>query len=255
MSSRKLGLRVGEVSKTIPFSNFKVIGEGDGSKFRVMCLDVWNKVLKVSYDEKILKCKNLLFDVESIVDEEQYCGFIKSITQNGVIIEFCNNIKGILPANEVKINELNITEENFGEAMDVYISQIKKSLLILSLVPPTMRKQKSKKKEEITKEEETTMGIIQSIDKNSINPIYVRLKNNKIVKICVFDGIKPAALSSLPIIQNLEDHFEINQKIKIFRKKNKYYLYPPEQLSDKELRICRVVAQQGSQLRLQIQQN
>ena len=50
MSSKKLGVKVGEISKTIPFSNFKVIGEGEGKKFRVMCLDVWNKVIKVSYD-------------------------------------------------------------------------------------------------------------------------------------------------------------------------------------------------------------
>ena len=46
-------------------------------------------------------------------------------------------------------------------------------------------------------------GIIQSIGVNSINPIYVRIKHNKIVKISVFSGIKPAALSNLPIIQNL----------------------------------------------------
>ena len=77
------------------------------------------------------------------------------------------------------------------------------------------------------------MGSIQSIEMNSINPIYIRLKNNKIIKICVFDGIKPAALSNLPMIQNLSENFEIGQKVKIFRKKNKYYLYPPEQLSDK----------------------
>ena len=57
------------MSKVIPFSNFKVIGEGEGSKFRVMCLDVWNKVLKVSYDEKVIKSKNLLFNVDDIKDE------------------------------------------------------------------------------------------------------------------------------------------------------------------------------------------
>ena len=62
MSSRKLGLRVGEVSKTIPFNNFKVISFGEGSKFKVMCLDVWNKVVKISYDEKIIKSKNMLYN-------------------------------------------------------------------------------------------------------------------------------------------------------------------------------------------------
>ncbi len=36
-----------------------------GKKFRVMCLDVWNKVVKISYDPKILKAEkeNLLFDL------------------------------------------------------------------------------------------------------------------------------------------------------------------------------------------------
>ncbi len=50
MSSRKLGLRVGEVAKEIPFNNFKIFGEGEGPKFKVLCLDVWNKVVKVTYD-------------------------------------------------------------------------------------------------------------------------------------------------------------------------------------------------------------
>ena len=68
-----------------------------------------------------------------------------------------------------------------------------------------MRKKKSTKnnEEELKGDEQTMSGIIQSIDKNSINPIYVKIKQ-KIVKISVFSGIKPAALSSLPIIQNLE---------------------------------------------------
>lgn len=74
MCSKKLGLRVGEVAKIIPFNNFKVFGDGSqhgvkynsevaakiahdntGKKFRVMCLDVWNKVVKISYDPKLLK--------------------------------------------------------------------------------------------------------------------------------------------------------------------------------------------------------
>ena len=61
MSSKKVGVQVGEVAKTIPFTNFKVYGEGQG-KFRVMCLDAWNKVIKVSYEPTILTAKNLLFD-------------------------------------------------------------------------------------------------------------------------------------------------------------------------------------------------
>lgn len=69
MTSRKLGLRLGEVAKEVPFNNFKVYGDGngdgkaDGGRFRVMCLDVWNKVVKVSYDEKFVKSTAILCDV------------------------------------------------------------------------------------------------------------------------------------------------------------------------------------------------
>ena len=63
MTSKKLGLRVGEVAKAIPFTNFKIYGEGEG-KFRVMCLDVWNKVVKVSYDQKVIKSENMLIDID-----------------------------------------------------------------------------------------------------------------------------------------------------------------------------------------------
>jgi len=65
MTSKKVGLKVGDIGKTIPFSNFKVFGEGEG-KFRVMCLDVWSKVIKVCYDPKVVAAKNLLFKVEDI---------------------------------------------------------------------------------------------------------------------------------------------------------------------------------------------
>lgn len=63
MSSKKVGIKVGDIGKNIPFTTFKVYGKGEG-KFRVMCLDVWSKVIKVSYDPKILVAKNLLFDSE-----------------------------------------------------------------------------------------------------------------------------------------------------------------------------------------------
>ncbi len=69
MSSRKLGLRVGEVAKQIPFNNFKIYAQGDnhaqpqGNKFKVMCLDVWNKVVKISHDEKFIKSTNMLIDL------------------------------------------------------------------------------------------------------------------------------------------------------------------------------------------------
>lgn len=89
MTSRKIGLRVGEVAKEIPFNNFKVFGEGEeGNKFKVMCLDVWNKVVKISYDEKVLKSNNMLMDLEEVKEGEDkmYCGVIKSINENGVNI-------------------------------------------------------------------------------------------------------------------------------------------------------------------------
>lgn len=60
-----MGIRVGDVGKSVPFTNFKVYGEGEG-KFRVMCLDVWNKVVKLSYDPKVVQTKNLLMDPEEI---------------------------------------------------------------------------------------------------------------------------------------------------------------------------------------------
>lgn len=31
-----------------------------------MCLDIWNKVIKVSYDPKIISAKNLLYNEEDI---------------------------------------------------------------------------------------------------------------------------------------------------------------------------------------------
>ncbi len=67
MTSRKVGLRVGEIAKGIPFSNFKVFGEGSQSKgkFRVMCLDLWNKVIKVAYDNKVIQAQNLLIDADN----------------------------------------------------------------------------------------------------------------------------------------------------------------------------------------------
>jgi hypothetical protein len=50
------------------------------------------------------------------------------------------------------------------------------------------------------------MGIIQSLNSNSIHPIYIKIKA-KIVKINIFEGIRPASLEDLSIIRNLEDHF------------------------------------------------
>ncbi len=61
MTSQKIGIKVGDISKIVPFNNFKIYGEGEG-KFRVLCLDIWNKVIKISYDKTIINSKNLLYD-------------------------------------------------------------------------------------------------------------------------------------------------------------------------------------------------
>jgi hypothetical protein len=58
-------------------------------------------------------------------------------------------------------------------------------------------------------------------------------------------------VNNLPIIQDLASHYQVGQKIRVFRKGKDYFLYPPEQLSDKNLRICKVAGQKGSILRLQ----
>ena len=99
--------------------------------------------------------------------------------------------------------------------------------------------------------EETMNGTIVSIDQKSIHPIYVQLKS-RLVKISIFNGIKPAALGNLPIIRDLKSQFEVGQQVRVFRKGKEFFLYPPEQLSDKNLRICRVVSQKGAFLRLQV---
>ena len=96
--------------------------------------------------------------------------------------------------------------------------------------------------------------MVQSIRNNSIHPIYVKYKN-KLVKVNIFNGIRPASIEDLPIIQNLEDNFASGDKVQLFTKKGKYFLYPPEQLSDKSLRFCRVINIQGNTLRLQTKED
>jgi hypothetical protein len=71
-----------------------------------MTLDVWHKVIKISYDKKILQAKNLLFSLDNVDENIKYMGFIKNVNPNGVVIEFCNNIKGILVKNELKLNSI-----------------------------------------------------------------------------------------------------------------------------------------------------
>lgn len=94
-----------------------------------------------------------------------------------------------------------------------------------------------------------------SIVHNSINPIYIQLREKIVIKISIFKGIKPASLNNLSVIQNLSENFEVGQKVRVFRKGKEYFLYPPEQLSDKDLRICRVVSFKGSFVRLQTGKN
>ncbi len=83
----------------------------------------------------------MLFDVEEVDLEKQYCGIIRTINENGVIVEFCNNIRGILPKNEIKIQEMEINETNIGKSIEVYLNHIKvrKNFMTLSLIPPMLR--------------------------------------------------------------------------------------------------------------------
>lgn len=255
MSSKKVGLKVGEVAKVIPFTNFKIYGSGEG-KFRVMCLDVWNKVIKVSYDKKILIAKNLLFDTDDIEENQKYCGFISNVNANGTVVEFCNNIRGILSQRELQLNNVEINAKSIGTAIEVYVTNNKKNYLGLTLTPPEMRKAKTSKKGEIVENdaEGTSMGVIQSISPKSIHPIYIKLKN-RLIKINIFDGIRPASLDDLPIIQDIESNYQVGQRVQVFQKKGQFYLYPPEQLSDKSLRFCRVIGIQNNSLRLQIKKD
>ena len=94
-------------------------------------------------------------------------------------------------------------------------------------------------------------GTIVSIDQKSIHAIYVKLKS-KMVKLSIFNGVKPAALGNLPIIRDLKSQFEVGQQVRVFRNGKEHYLYPPEQLSDKNLRICRIISQKGPYLRVQV---
>lgn len=225
MSSKKIGIQVGDVGKVIPFTNFKVYGEGSG-KFRVMCLDIWNKVIKVSYDPKIVSAKNLLYNDEEIDENSKYCGFICNVNSNGVVVQFCNNIKGIISQHELQINNIEINEENIGEAFEAYISNKKKNYLGLTITPPELRRNKKDQNKSNDRQASDATGIIQSIKMNSIHPIYVKVKS-KHVKISIFDGIRPASLEDLPIIQDLQNNFKVGEKVQVFSKKGKFYLYPP----------------------------
>lgn len=44
-------------------------------------------------------------------------GFVSNVNPNGVVVEFCNNIKGILSKNELKLAQIDITEANIGQSL------------------------------------------------------------------------------------------------------------------------------------------
>jgi len=48
------------------------------------------------------------------------------------------------------------------------------------------------------------MGVIQSVNKKSIYPIYIKLKSNKFAKISIFDGVRAPSLNDAHIIEDLE---------------------------------------------------
>lgn len=99
------------------------------------------------------------------------------------------------------------------------------------------------------------MGTIQSINPKSIHPIYIKLKSNKFAKISIFDGVRAPSLNEVHIIQNLEEHYKVGQQVRVFRKNKQFFLYPPEQMKDPELRYCRVLDVKGSHLRIQTGEN
>ena len=109
MTSRKIGARVGETAKVIPFSNFKVLGLRGEGKFRVMCLDVWSKVIKVTQDPLLMRSDRLLVSTDNIDPDQRYTGFIANLNQNGVVVEFCNNIRGIVSQREIQLHGLELT--------------------------------------------------------------------------------------------------------------------------------------------------
>ena len=94
------------------------------------------------------------------------------------------------------------------------------------------------------------MGTIQSVNTKSIYPVYIKIKN-RIAKISVFNGIRPPSIAEAHVITNLEDHYKVGQNVRVFRKGKQYFLYPPEQMKDKDLRYCRILGIKGSHIRVQ----
>lgn len=76
---------------------------------------------------------------------------------------------------------------------------------------------KNKGNDENLTGEESYYGTIASVDPKSIHPIYIKLKST-LVKISVFNGIRPPSVQDLPIIKDLATNFQVGQKIRVFRK-------------------------------------
>ena len=66
------------------------------------------------------------------------------------------------------------------------------------------------------------MGVVHSISAKSIHPIYIKLKN-KLIKVNIFDGIKPPSIDDLPLITDLESHYQIGSRVQVFSRKGKLY--------------------------------
>jgi len=186
---------VGQVSRVIPFQNFKVYGRGKG-KFRVMSLDVWSKVLKASYDPLILAEKDKqLADRSEIELDKQYAGFVSTLSPNGIIVEFQNNIKGLVNAHEIKLNGGNVSNYQQGQGVLVYVRAVKEGLLELALT--LTRREKRKRSQSITLEDGEKIGTVYSINTKSIQPLYVRL-NKRLVALSIFKHITtPEKLQAL----------------------------------------------------------
>jgi hypothetical protein len=172
------------------------------------------------------------------------------------VVEFCNNIRGILSQRELQLNEVEINESSIGKGIEVYVATNKKNYLGLTITPPELRKSKNQTEPSSQEKDRdsTQMGLIQSVTSKSIHPIYIKLKN-KLVKINIFDGVRPASLDDLPLITDIEGHYQAGSRVQVFSKKGKHYLYPPEQLSDKNLRFCRIIAIHGNSYRVQTREN
>ena len=82
--------------------------------------------------------------MELVDEKKKYIGFVSNVNPNGVVVEFCNNIKGILSKNELKLAEIQINEGNIGQSLEVYVSRVKKGYLGLSLKSPEMRSSQKK---------------------------------------------------------------------------------------------------------------